>query len=68
MAYGNFCVKCGEGGGKRRCGVAVDEHEVGLCLRKAALHARKHLGGDRIQRLSLGHDIKVIVRLKLKTA
>ena len=66
VAYRDLLVVRGQGAGKGRRRVAMDQDQVGLFLGQDVFQAHEGLGRNVVQRLPLGHDIQVIVRCNLE--
>ena len=62
VAHGDLLVKGRQGAGEGGGGVAVDQDQVGLFLRKDLLQAQQALAGDGVQALAGLHDIQIVVR------
>ena len=58
---GDLVVKRRKRAGEGRRGVAVDEHQVRLCLLQHRLHAQKRTRRDGREGLLLLHDVEVVV-------
>ena len=57
MTDRNFVVKCRERTGKRRRRIAVDEHQIRLCLVKHRIQSNQRFGRDGCKRLPRLHNV-----------
>ena len=57
MTDRNFVVKCRERTGKRRRRIAVDEHQIRLCLVKHLVQSRQRFGRDGRKCLARLHNV-----------